>query len=372
MTTAPYAPEVAQLITSTHAQTFRAVAVVGVDEHPLDVTDYTVSIDENRSPRWTADLTCALPAEDVLEALDPRTLVRVRLLAGYRLPSGTVDEQEVAELHLRERRVSRPENTLELTCASAEALLIDAAPSVPYYEGQLLHDSCVQFITQTIDQLLIGTPLADPDIIVTTEPGPEFVAEGFPTDYWNVIIDAADALDAAVYDAGDGTFRVAPRQYLTAESVLSLTVGQGGTITASEARLNRNEWWNGVTILWTWSNRAAPESPDRVWGQSFVVGGPFAPEAAGYRNFTQQRDGRVNTQTANRVANTLMRRLLARARTYTVEAVAAWWLRPEHTVTVQLPAGAQERHLVATVEFRTGGRMRVTTRLPDDQSVIGE
>lgn len=373
MPTAPFDPEVEQLVKQTHEQTFEAVAVVAGTTYDLDVVDYSVDWDENRTPRVSARLDCVVTDEATLAALDPRTSVRVKLTVGYRLPAGTYDKHQVADLHLRDRTVNRPDNTMTLTCASDDMLLVDAAPAAPFYEGFLLHDSAVGFIDQTIDQLLLGTP-AYPPSFVSTMPtdGGEFVAEAFPSDFWDVMIDAADAMDADLYDNGDRVFRLAPRRYLTAETAAQLSVGANATIIASTSGIDRDNWWNAATIFWTWSNRANPSLPDRTWGIAYVQSGPFAQASSGRREFVQRRDGQVSANTAQRVAVTVLRRLLARARTYRIDALAMWWLRPSDTVTIQLPTGTQERHLVASVVFRTGGTMQLTTRLPDDTSVIGE
>lgn len=374
MTTAPFHPSVAQLLPQTHDQTLRAIAVPpGHDPIPLAVDDYSIRWDENRSPRVHATLVCAVPEDAaILDLLDPRSIVRIQVLVRYRLPDGTYDEHQVADLHLRTRRVKRPENVMTLTCASDEALLIDAAPAAPYYEGVLLHDSCVAYITQTIEQLAASTPIAAPTVEVSTGPGPAFTCDAFPTDFWGCIIDAADALDASLYDNGDRVFRLAPHRYTTAESALALTVGQNGTLITSDSGVDRDQWWNSVIVMWTWLNRTSPDTPDRIWAVSKIKAGPLAPATAGRRSFFEQRQGQVTAAIAERVAQTIMRRLLARARTYELEAIAAWWVRPEDTVTITLPTGNQERHLVASVTFRTGGLMSLKTRLPDNQTVIGE
>jgi hypothetical protein len=373
MPTAPFDPEVEQLVTQTHYQDFTAVAVVAAVTYPLEVTAYSVDWDGDRTPRVSARLDCVVPDEAVLAALDPRTSVRVKVTVAYRLPSGVLDSHQVADLHLRDRTVNRPGNTMTLTCASDDMLLVDAAPSAAFYEGFLLHDSAVGFIDQTIDQLVLGTPAA-PATFVSTMPtdGGEFVAEAFPSDWWNVMVDAADAMDADLYDNGDRVFRLAPRRYLTSDSSAVLSVGANGSITESQSGVDRDRWYNAATLLWVWSNRANPLLPDRTWGIAYVDSGPFAAASSGRREFVQRRDGQVSAITAQRAAVTVLRRLLAKARTYRIDAVAMWWLRPSDTVTIQLPTGTQERHLVASVVFNTGGKMTVVTRLPDDTSVIGE
>jgi hypothetical protein len=71
------------------------------------------------------------------------------------------------------------------------------------------------------------------------------------------------------------------------------------------------------------------------------------------------------------MAASLLRRCLAKGRGIDLSAIAAYWLRPTQTVTVQLPIGPQERHLVRAVEFSLHeGTMQVSTKNPDTVSTI--
>ncbi|MBD3782442.1 MAG: hypothetical protein IE926_05710 [Micrococcales bacterium] len=372
MTTAPFDPAVAALASDSHTAVLTAVAVSGATTVPLDVLDYSVAWDENRNPHTTASLDCAVPDQAALDLLDPRTMVRVKITVSYTLPSGHVDAQQVADLGLRSRRVSRPDNTLTLECASDEALVIDNSPDAPYFEGQSTFATPVAYVNSALTARLAGGPAASPTIVNRlTSSGGAFLVDSFPTDWWSTIVDALDALDADLYDPGDRTFYLEPRAYATAESVHVLTVGPRGNIVSSDAGVGREDWANAVTILWRWDNTSNPGQPDRTWGLANVTGGPWAPSVAGYKTYTETRPGKVNSTTATAVAQNVLRRVLARGRTYRIVAVAAWWVRAKDTVTIQLPTGDQERHLVAAVEFRGDGLMTLTTRQPDTLSTIG-
>lgn len=372
MSTAPFDPAVAQLITQTHEQTFSADVFIGAEVHDLDVEDWSIMLDEARSPRVDAELRIPVPdpGSPLDLMLDPRKLCRTRITIGYRLPSGEYDKHQLFQLHLRDRRDNMPDGSTLLTFASSEALLIDASPAAQFYEGVLLYDSCLAYITQQLQALVAGTPLDPLTIAATVPAGPEFTYDAFPSDFWSGIIDAADAIDASVYDIGDEVIRIEPRKYLTSQATLTLKDGTNGTVVTSEPSIDRDQFWNAVTILWVWSNRANTALPDRVWGTTSVTSGPYTPALAGYRSFAEQRSGQVSATIAQRVAVTVQRRLLARARTCQLTAISAWWLRPEDTVTVQLRNGTQERHLVRSVQFNKGGTMDVVTRLPDNQSQL--
>lgn len=374
MTTSPFAPAVHALIRESHRQELTAAAHIpngsGYDTLALDVQDYSISWDEDSTPRVMANLQARVGDQDTLDSLDPRTGARVIVTASYQLPDGSMDTHQVADLCLRSRRVSRPDNTMTLICASDEALYIDAAPSVHFFDGQTTHASAAAAVETWVAAMAAAGPASGDVVVTTNRDDGTFDADTFPTDKWNVCRDAADSIDADLFDNGDRVLRLAPRRYLVAASALALTVGVNGTIVTSEALLDREDWHNGVLILWEWENDGT--APNKRWGQAYVDTGPYRPAVAGDRIHAEQRDGWMSATRATTTATTVLRRHLARARTYTLETVSAWWVRPGDTVTVQLPTGDQERHLVSRITHTTGGAMRLTTRLPDNESTIGE
>lgn len=375
MTTDPFDPSAAQLLAQTHQQTFRIAAEVGGVVYDLDLEDEGWSLDwtETRTPRVAGDFPVAVPDEAVVAALDPRTLVWINCYAGYYLPSGDLDEHRVARLILRSRTVSRPDNVMTLVATSAECLVLDASPDIAVpLAGTTTYSSASACIVSLITTRLSTGPLAGPSIVSTTSDPDDFTADALPGDFWSVIEDAADAMDAVVFDNGDVVFRIEPRRYrVAATSDVVLTVGSNGTILTSTSDADRDEWANVVTIEWSWTN--ADDTPGLRYGQAFVDGGPYAPANAGLKVYMEKRDsGYITLSAAKRVAKSVLQRMLMRSRRLRIEAVAAWWLRPGMTGTVQLPTGAQTRHLIASVAFRPGGMMVVETRLPDTASTIGE
>lgn len=377
MGTLPFDASVAQLVAQPHEQTVRVTATLpGGTVVDLNVVDYALDFTERRAPRCSLTLTCALPDESTLLAFDPRTYVVIRFYAGYRLPSGVLDEQLVAKLHLRERRVNRPNNTMVLVAASSEFLVIDQSQIAPGTASFQTSDprGLIGYTQAYVNDWLSYGPMGAPtwDIRANVDREP-FVFDAAYRDWWDLVWDAFTAAGLDLYDNGVGVWTVAPMPTEVSTDVdHDLSVGAGGTITASDAGLDRDQWANLVHVTYRWDEKdsAGVTSDSWVRGRAAVTGGPYTEAAAGLKVLVDEREGHPSQNQADGAAASLLRRLLSRSRSLSIDAVSAWWLRPGHTVTSQLPTGPQERHLVAGVTFRTGGQMSVLTRLPDTVSTI--
>lgn len=364
--TAPYRPEVAQALVESigHRCEVDVVDAAGASIAGVEAEDVRVRFDESTAPRVTGTLLAPVPDLDVVDDVDPRLGTRAIIRAGYVLPRGTEDVHTLADLGVRRRHIRRPANLLELTLQSDEALVMDAGAMAP---ATLSASSRPAAIRSLINAALSPDPLVTithPDVVDTALDG--------ITDAWQTIDDLANQIDADVYDTGMRAFVVEPRPHLAARSALTLRVGPRGTITDSDATLDRDEWANRVVIRYRWFDVAGVER--RITGTATAqTGSPYAPDVVGLKVLPLERDTPTTQAAANAAAASVLRRMLSRSRSYTVRAVAAYWLRPGHTVTLQLPAGRQERHLVSAVEFEPLlGAMTVTTRLPDTATTIGE
>lgn len=368
--TGAFAAEVAQLITQTHEQRMTVqVDVAGPLTLTLDVIDWSIDWDEARTPRVQGQFICAVPeSQATLDLIDPRTLVPVHVLPAYRLRSGEWDEHEVAKLYLRKRTVTRRDGdaAMILDVASLEALFIDALAENPTAgDSTYTATDLTAAMRQLVTDAFAGTPLAgtptdgavtSPPLTIPTAPHP-----------WDSISDQAEQYDVNIYDNGTGRFTVAPRRTTVADAVLSLSVGANGTITESSTGVTRDDWANWVAVSYIWRTAAGAQLTDG--GYANVTAGPFAPASAGYKILTVTKNMKGDNAAGNRLGRTTLRRMLARSRSYSITSVPAWWVRPEDTVTLQLPLGSQERHLVSRVGF-TPGSMTIETRLPDTASTI--
>jgi hypothetical protein len=142
-----------------------------------------------------------------------------------------------------------------------------------------------------------------------------------------------------------------------------LSYGDQGTVVSPSSSLDRNAWANYVRVRYRWRDSSGADKV--IVATSYVSGGPYRITGpSGRRILEVERTGATTQAEANAVARSILNRALARGDSLTVQAVAAYWLRPGHTVDVQLPTGVV-RHLVARVSFDLlAGMMTVETRQP--------
>lgn len=369
MSTAPYAPAVAGLLAGSHGQRLRVQAT-----HPswavpvaLEAERCQLGWDARRAPRVSCAVDARVPlAQATLDALDPRTGVRLQVRAGYVLPGGAEDVQLVADLGLRSRTVDRPGNMVRLTAASDEALVLDARAATAYTPpGATVAAAVLGLLTAALP----SAPVVATSTLPATAPGVVPVVD-VGGDYWSAVDDLLDRVDGDAYDDGLRRWHLVPRPSTVGESAAVLRVGPGGTVTASTVGLSReDEWANAVALTYRWRPVGASDDTT-VHGLASATAGPYAVAAAGRRTFTQVRELATTQGEASAAARAVLVRRLAAGRTFRVRTVAPWWLRPGHTVTLQLPTGAQERLLVVAVLYDAAGWADVDLTLPDTASTL--
>lgn len=328
---------------------------------PLEVEDATISWDEKRSPRVQASLTCKVPdAQETLDRIDPRTGARLWVTMGYVLPGGREESHLMADLTLRSRVVSRPDDTMAIEGLSDEALLIDATDTAT---GNISNATTTGAITSVINQIITTVPT----VVGTTGPA---VSSTLFEDRWTCINDLADRIEAQVYDDGLRNWYITSVPGLTAASHF-LTVGEDGTIISSEAGMTRDDGWaNYVWLRYEWDVAGVANLRQ---SQRRITSGPMAAVAGNYKIVKVVREGLSATQTeADAAATALVKRMSTRGRTFSVEAIAAYWLRPGDTIDVQLPLGGIESHIISAITFSpVEGTMQIDTRLPDGTMTYG-
>lgn len=362
--TAPFLPRAAQDVTQSleHQQLVMVKPVAG-PAFPLEVEDLEFGFSEDWAPHVEVSVKAKVP-EDVaqLDALDPRAGCRLLVSAGYIYGDRTEDVHQLADVALQTRDVSRPDNRLSLSGVSGEAQLQDYLtlwnPSIP--QGGL---------NEAMDWILsFGLQPKVPRIKTTLPAGYgkanlAGIEAPIGTNYWNVAEDAAQRTDAWVYCDGADTWQITAKPTVAATPALSLVVGENGTIITSQATLDRGAWANALCITYSWSD--ADNNQHTVYGRAVTTAGPYSVTTVGYRTEHVQREIPVTQAQADTAAAGMLRNLVSRGRGLTLEALAAYWLRPGMTVSVTLPTGAPELHLVQSVRFRPGqGTMTVSTRQP--------
>lgn len=243
---APYLPDSPTLLPFSLGQvvTVEATHPSWTAPIPLELTSGSLSFDERRAPRCVLTMTARVPTEQaVLDALDPRTGVRLRVRAGYLRPDGP-DVQPVADLQLRDRRVSRPADTLTLTGWGDEGIVL----------GNLVATSVTGDLGDAVVQVL-GLALGYAPTMVERTMRPLAVQSNAVVetqDPWTQLEDWLDRADADLYDDGLRGWHLIDRPVLGTPAH-ELTVGAGGTLTGAETTLTREGWHNAASILYRWT-----------------------------------------------------------------------------------------------------------------------
>lgn len=366
--TAPYAAQAESMIRQSleHRHQFLVQPQTG-EPFPLAVEDLEVTFSEDWAPHVQVTATAAMPEPDQLDALDARAGVRLLVSAGYVYPDRTPDVHQLADVALDAREVTRPDNRLKLTGVSAEAMLQDYRAMWTSYVPAI-------GINEAMDWLLAYGCQPYKTKVKTTLPAKYGAAHlagieaPIGTEYWTAAADAAQRVGAWIYCDGANVWNITQKPTLAGTPAHRLTVGQDGTVIAAATTLDRTAWANAVILTYDWT--AADGTRRTIHGRAQASSGPFRPGLVGFRTHAETRELPVTQAQADRAAEGLLRNLISRGRGMTLEAIAAYWLRPGMTVAVTLPTGETESHLVMSVSFQPGtGTMRLTTRQPLDVTI---
>lgn len=347
------------------------VTATGVGE--LEVVSGTVTYDEDRTPHVEASIQCRVPDEqDALDALDPRAGCRLVVTVGYRVP-GNSEEHVLCNLILTSRDVERPGSVMNLTAVSDEQYVLDTQPINASRTFTDSSDGGAAIRTLLLWDAAAWGP-TPPSVDVRASGG--FVPSGDnlvidrEDNLWNSIQDIADRIGAWVYHDGlgpDGAFHVVPQPVKAGPATAMLRVGPGGTITDSQAQLGRERFGNTVLVKYSWNDGEQRSA----FGYAEVTSGPHAVAAVGRKVLTVEYPRKGTAAQARAAAASMVTRAVTRGRELSIDFEhAPFWLRPGQTITVQLPTGPQERHLVARMTFDIpSGRGHVRTRQPENVSI---
>jgi hypothetical protein len=346
-------------------------AVTGLGS-TLNVLDCSLTFNEGGTPHVTFQATCALPeTQEELDALDPRQYPMVMVQMGYEYAGHVAETPLMAQLTLSSRTVSRPDNTMEIVAESSELRLSEYSRTSDWtvgtsYDPVTVINQIINYALPTVDEG--GVFSIDPDQAsrnnVTEEDA--LVAET-GVDWASFMFDVADrGGDLWVYEDGLGVWKIKDRAKL-GRSVHELHVGENGSIISSSTTMSRDEWANAVLVRYLWTNSSGNEV--KKTGYSQMATGPYAV-ANGRKLMVVDRERSGSAATAKTAATSILKRTVSRGRSFTLSAISAYWLRPGDTVTVTLPTGSQERHIVVSVQFQMPqGQMNLTTRVPADGDI---
>jgi hypothetical protein len=369
--TDPYLPDVDDRIRQSVEYVYSATAYpVTGDPIPLDVEDLSITFDESWSPHIQAAITAKVPEDQAtLDRLDPRKNCRVKVSLGYVYDGRVSDVHVVADLHLRTREVLRPANQLRLTASSDEARAQDAkrrsADALPpkigineivaYAAGKAVYPDTAEIVSDFAPGYGVNS---------FTELALD-VGETFDS----LITDAAGRAGVWVYSDGSRRWHITTRAAVAGVSAHKLFTGPDGTIFDSDTALQREDFFNSVTLIYKWTDAAKVDFT--IYGEAYVPGsGAYGVTATGWNTYVEERQGPITQAQANAAAQTVLKYKVTRGRGIRITSAAAFWLRPGMTVTIQLPLGEQERQIIRAVTFNpSSGSMTITTRQPESVSI---
>lgn len=357
MTAEPYTPDTPSLIRATHEQRCTLTLSDGTTTWTPTALSGSLTLAEDWSP--FAQLTGTIgnvftPAE--LAGLDPRSPLSLVLEAGYVHPDGTADLHPVFTGQLDGRDVKSAAGVIDVKASSAELLVQEA--------GWLAPATWKTFagVTEAIEWLAgyaLGTPVLASSSLGTGH-RPDLVASVPLTpgqSLWEPIAAIALAADVRVYVDTAGTWTIAPKSTPAAEVAVYLSTGNGGIVETSTDTLTREGYYAAAVITFEWTDAGSVQrSITGIYG------------TAGAKTYTETRRSPVTQAQANAAAQATVRNLSTRGDSYECNGVAAYWLRPGHSVQITLANGTEARHIVKSVTFQfTAGTMTVTTREPTNE-----
>lgn len=356
----------------THEVSATAVPVTG-SPVALDLEDISVTFAEDWSPHVQVSLVVpALEDEALYDLLDPLKRCKIQIATGYTYDNNVRDVHDLATVYLIRRGVKRPDNSVALEAASAEALAQTArlnpwASWVPVRTG----------LNEWVTWLATYAEYPAVPVIVTTFAAGYSAADlvDIPVeagmDCWSLIAEAASRTGAWVYVDGYGRWIITGRPTDTGTVSHTVATGPTGTVFDSDAQLAREGFANSCLITYKWKSGTTDMLRS---GFAEVNSGALAPASAGRMGDATERPGPISQAAANKAAASRLANLATRGRSLLLEAHAAYWLRPSQTILAQLRTGPAERVLVRAVAYHPlAGTMNVTTRQADNVPMkIGE
>jgi hypothetical protein len=226
MSTAPYLSDAADQLHQVHGNVVNvALTHPSWGSVPLALSrqqghQLSVSFDETRAPRVTANLTCQIPQG---VTVDPRQGARLAVAAGYRRLDGLDDVQDFVDLGVRTATPSWADQRLAITAASDELLAVDAAPCVAESASGSNHANAVE--------LLLRKTLSPAPTFLATVSGTANPSIPVVEDRWDGLLDLADRIGAQLYDDGLRTWHLdATPTAVAATPDHVLSYGDQGTV----------------------------------------------------------------------------------------------------------------------------------------------
>ena len=352
---------------------------------PITVTGCTLTYDELWAPYVQGELTAVIPDAATLAKLDPRGIVRVDVYAGYVLPGGATDSHLMARCLLSKRDAVYPGDVMTLEFQGPE-YIVQGRVSRHLGDGPMAIGgewNSTTLVRDAMQNVYNSTRLANVLPWVTIDYDLDGVGDDTgwvdPGSLWgpsvganhlDVLRDVADRVDAWFRIDELGVYRISRRRWGEPSPSHRMRIGADGTIITSADTLARDGWANVLQIRYEWTvttevDGVATETPKSA-GALIETRGAFDAEVVGMVHVLVTRQHMVSSYTQARNAGmALLNRYSTQANALTISGVAAYWLRPEKGISVQLPVGAEQTLVVSAITFDLdAGRMDIRTRSP--------
>lgn len=361
--TGDWAADAPVTIAGTHRQDFTAyVAKAPGNGVVLQPTEMSVTFSEDWSPRIQGSLTAPIGEYPGLVALlDPRVDTVCMPRAGYVVPGVDPDVHFMATTKITS--VTSPDSggSIAVSFDSVEALAQDClffGPDIAYSFAGVK-----EAVAYMISYAQPGGPGITSSVIgnanqPTLTAGITFEAG---RSMWSLIDDLALVAGVRVQADDTGGWRITRKVSAAGAVVMDFTAGPENSIVEKITDgITRDGFFNAALIRYEWRDSAGADKT--IYG-GFPVGGAAA--GWGLKAHYETRPGPVTQAQANAAAKAIVRALSARGDSYTLDTVAAYWLRDGDTVKVRLSSGATALHIVRSVTFNmASGTMSVVTRAP--------
>lgn len=358
--THPYQPQALDVLAKTHRQAALARITLDGVATEVAISDGSVTFSEDWTPHQKFSITSPALAE-LLAAADPRTNPKVEVLAGYVYPgAGAEDIQVLATGHIRNGSNDRPGDAHVMECVSDEMRTQDnkwmGTRQTKSFSG------LTEFLEWALDYAcpspqVIGTdirPATRADLVsaVSLEPGQPL---------WPQIYAIFLAAGLWVYVDSTGAWRMEPKASAVAESAAVLREGPASLVKKISHAQDLDPYYTAAVLEYKWKDSG---------GTDREIFGTWAPppdargKGAGHKVFYATREVQTTQFNADEAARLTVQQLSTRGDSYSIEAVAAYWIRPGQTVAI---GDEGIRHIVKTVSFDLGqGTMTLSTREPSN------
>lgn len=311
------------------------------------------------SPYAQASLTVKTPRTSSERfKLDGRLRTYVGIELGYALDGATTDMNEAVRLRIQDVDEDVLAGTMKLTLQGRE-MEAQGADWVEGWNAAFPKTGVREAIEWILERsqngapTLTGTGLGHrPDLVANYS-----ASNG--TDLWSIASAIASSAGLKLWHDGGSTWKLLPRYNTTGETYATmLRTGKTGTITSLSRSLSRTPWVNRVILNY-----------DDVMTQGYasIQYGTYGWVGVGFKSYTQSVKGWIDKASADAAARALLATLAARGSTYTIQAAAAYWVRPGMTVPVKTGRGPYEKQIVESVTFTPlSGLMTIATIKNED------